>query len=979
MNEASEASEVPEEHGSHQHVSALNRTPSVAEDSTASSIHRSSSVSSYQPSLITPCSTTQSTPELYGAKVELNSSDWGSDNKLSPEFLATLDDRTIALQNDIHNLIKTEENYVVNTKVYLEVFGSGLADTLEKGREKFRQDAFVTLEAVLKVNEDMLLKPLKADKEANGPILQFNTDIVKSWAIAVREPILYYGERYPYANEVVQTEKTSNERFKAFIDHGSTETTKSIRKEFSSLIENTRTRFGQYSMMFSSILKLVRKMNEEDPIIPEIEECIRLIKETMTKYNLIQGEIGTQLELARLGRSLRFKNREDRVDLNLTDGGHEILYRGKIKLRNDVEVDSLEMILLDHFLLLVNVRSESEYIITTKPIHMELLVIESVSDDPMFKSSTMAVVSKLTRNKSDGAALNSSRTNSVASAPPNFSAAQGGGPTSPNSRNKKTSGSISSIPANSEFYTSVSLSHNSNLIYPIKLRNLATDQKYYICTVSEITRKEWVKRICEAKAKYSQKAHNLRYEPFSMRIIDSTSFGYSQLDVPKGSIFTKDNALYRALQEHKDIVSKHPVPMSAASTNASVATSSTLAPITSGSTVATASTVATRSRMPGIKTNSSIQCCAVVVYNNMQIMFLGLNDALYGCQIQHPEVPLNWVLIELLPRVHRIEAVEDKNMLFVLSEKSLLLFKFNEVILKILTSGSIQSATKVALTPPTVMDQNVDCFKAGMLSNVPYLFYSSYGNKSTVTVLEITGKDPNKKSSRLFAFKNKTHGNEFKECDWLFTPTRNREITFFNSTFCIHTDNSFEVMNLERKQPCSIPVEESILRVARKQGLPEPQAEQLRKRINEARPVSIDKVPSRAVGPTGVSVGNDFLLCYHKFAIMCDALGDLESAVAINYLRKITAAHAFYPYLVTFSDRVIEIRKLTGGADVHQLVQIVTGRDIRMLGVSQAEKDPRLVFAMTHPEQRQRQLVLEFVMNQDINPNQSENTLTYLS
>lgn len=962
-----------------QTVNSLQRTPSAPDYSTTSSIHRNSSVSSYQPSIITPCTTSQSTPELYSAKVELNSADWGTFYNLTEEYMATLDSPTITLQNEIHNLIMTEENYVVNTRVYLEVFGSGLADTLETKREQFRQDAFVTLEAVLEINEQMLLKPLKADQEKYGPMLTFRPDIVKNWAVAIREPILWYAERHPYASEVVSSAKVTNERFKAFIDHGSAKTTKQVRKEFSSLFENTRTRFGQYHMMFAAILKQVRKINPDDPTIPGIEQCIEECRTTLAQYNEIQGKIGTKLELERLSRNLKFKNQDDRIDLDLAEGGHEVVYRGKVKLKRDVEIDNLEMILLDHFLLLVSIKNESNYIITAKPIHLELLAIESVSDDPMFKSSALAVVNKLTRNKSEASPQHpgprQSSVSSVASAPAGQASSSSGPTPLQNSRLNKSSASTSSVPNNTEYYTSVSLSHNNNLIYPIKLRNLATDHKYYVCTTSEITRKEWVKKICEAKSKYSRRAYEQNYEPLSLHIIDATSFGYSQMDMPKGNIFTKDNALYRALEEYKARMINMPPALTSVGTSASVAT---LTPIESGATTVSINTVSSRLKASGIKSTAFIYCSADVIYNKMRLLFLGMGDAIYGCHIKDSDSPLNWVLLDHQSKVLRIEAVENKNMLFVLADKTLYLYKFNEVVLKILTQSGIQSSTKVTLTPPTALDQNVDCFKAGILSNTPYLFYSGYNNKSTVTVLEITGKEQQKKSQRLFGFKSKAHSNEFKESDWLFTPTRNREITFFNSTFCIHTDNSFEVMNLEQKQPCSIPTEESIMRVCKRQGLPEHQAEQLRKRVSESRPISIDKVPSRARGPTGVSVGNDFLLCYHKFAIMCDALGDLESAVSINYLRKISAAHVWYPYLVTFSDRVIEIRKLTGGADVHQLVQVITGREIKMLGFSGEGANKSLVFAMAHPEQRQRQLIVEFAMNKHVRQNQNSNSLTLI-
>ena len=955
--------------------SNLHRSQSAQEYATKSkTVNRTLSTSSYQESPITPSISTQSTPDIYGGNVKSGSSDWASFFSLTPDFLADLDKPTISLQNEIHHLISTEENYVQNTKVFLQVFGDGLSNTIDKGGEKFRQNAFVPLEHVVEANDKILLKALKEEQNRNGPLLNFIPGAMRDWASAVREPILWYAECYPYASEEVRIQKQSNERFKAFIEHGSAESVRKVQRDFSSLFENTRTRFGQYSLILKNILKEIRKLDAEDPMICEIEECIEACAFTLAKYNEIQGKVGAQLQMSRLSQSLKFKYPEDEVDLKLTEGDHEILYQSKVMLKkHEIDtLDNLEMILLDHYLLLVNIKSETYYSVTTKPIHLEILAIESHDDDPLFKSNTKAVVSKLTRNKSEtngGSSLQGSTVGSLSSAPSSRQSSVAGESSYFSRRHRNSgSGSVSST-SGSDYYNGGFISQNNDMLYPIKLRNLATDQKYYICTTSQITRREWVKRLSTAKAKYSERTHNQHHEPFSLRIIDCSSFGYNQMEIPKQTYFTKSNALDRALELQKTIVSGGQTPQHSTTNGTSASTPG------DGSTPINSASL----RAPKFKSTTFIHCVTEVTYSNLRILFLGLNDCIYGCQLQSTGT-LNWVLVDRLPRVIRLEAVPDKNFLFVLSEKTLFAYKLNEILISIMTQGSFQSQTKLQISPPLLIDANVDCFKAGKLSGTEHLFYSSYTSKSTVTVLEITGKVQQKKSSRLFSFKSKAPSNEFKESDWLFTPTRNRKITFFNSTFCIHTDTSFEVMNLELKQPSTIPSSNSILSAAKAKGLAPDQAELLKKRVSESRPIFIDKIPSSS-GRSGTS---DFILCYHKLAIICNALGNLTSATTINYLRKITAAYVWYPYLVTFSDRIIEIHKINGGGpNKHQLVQVITGRDIRMLGCTQPSPGsgnsyPRLIVAMAHPEQARSQLLLEFELNENVEQNQDGNSLVYI-
>lgn len=932
----------------------LTRSPSapsrISNSTNAESpLYRTSSVFSYQNSVLTPCTTTQSVPELSEVKVSVNNSDWASYYKLSDEFTLTLGSRTVTLQNDFHNFIVLEENFVTSLKVFLELFEQGLLSTLDSERQKFKQEVFDPLHPILDLNEIELLLPLKEDQEKNGPFLTFNYSVVKTWIDKIKGPILDYARRYPYASQMCKEQLAKNARFKAFVNATSTQSRKLVLKDFSGLFESTRTRFGQYNLALKDIAKHIRKQNENDESLPKIEECIEELKQIMRTYDNIQGEVGSRLEITNLEKKLLFKDPDFKEGIFFGDEERKILFSGDAKLKKS-EIDPLENIklfLLDHFLFLTHPKGNGYLEVYTKPIHLEFLVIESVSEDPLFKSNAMAVVSKLTRNKSE--ASSQPRSASTTAIP-------AGSPILEN-------GSSTATRATSVGDASRTFNQNAHLVYPIKLRNIATDQKYYVCTEKEITRKEWVKRICDAKMKYSIRARELKFDPLSIHVLDRTTF--STYEPQKPYLLTKGNPLSRALEEHKKLVGSQ--GFSSSLFPSSARNSSTLSPIKSASS-------ATR-RPSSVTSSSGLNCSTEVDYNNMRMMFVGLNDGFYGCQLSSTGIPLNWVLIARVPSVFRMEAVEEKNMLFVLSNKTLYMYKFNEVVLCILTHGSIQSKTEVKVSPPVTINQSVDCFKAGMLSGRPFLFYSVYTSKSTITVLEITTENHKKKSSSIFSFSSKSHDKNFKELDILFTPTRNHAITFFNSNFCIHTDNSFEVMRLDIKRPFTIPVMESVHQVGVDQNLPEDDISELKKKIQEGRPISINKIPAHRMYTGENKTSSDFLLCYHKFGILCDEVGDLKSAKCINHHHKITAAHVWYPYLITFSDRLIEIRMLTGGADVHMLVQVVTGRNIRMLGQN---GENRLVFTMADPERPQGQLVLEFLLNDEVTDNQSTNTLTYL-
>lgn len=926
----------------------LRRTASAQEAQSTKSnpMHRSRSEGGAQgPSeRLRPTATSQSVPEIYSDKAETTRTGWEAFYDLSDDFVESVGATMASLQREIHFLITSEENFVQGAKTFLQVFGT-LGETLPAGKEEFQRNAFDAVEYVIDLNDKILLKALKEEQSINGPLLTFPATAVKEWLYSVKEPLINHAESYQRANSIYRKNRDTNQRFKDFIHHGSMQSVDKVRSDFSHLFESTRTRYPQYSLQLERIKKYTARVNPEDPLVGEIGECIEILNAIMKLYNETHGRIESMVTMANLETSIRYKSANDAVSLGLKDGAHQLVYQGKVSFKKS-DVDTLEenmdLVLLDHYIIFANIKPDGTYLVVQRPIHLELLAIESTTDEPMFRSTVVQLANKMSRSKSETA----QRTNSSS------------GSQRHQESSVSTSGSVSGTPASrnssisgENYFHRRSLAEGADVVYPIKLRNLATDQKYYVCVGREIERTILVKTIQRAKEAYSTKARELKFNPLELRVIDTGTFKYP---APiKMSVPSKGNAVDKAVEEYK-------------STGV----------------------------MQRTKTTGNLQCALEIVFNGIKLLFVGLDDDVYGTQMQPPGVQLLWTQVATLRNVSKLEAVPSMNWLFVLSEKTLEAYKLNEIIISVLQAGGSRQ-TELDKTPAITIANTVDCFKAGMLDDKPYVFHSSFTAKSTIKVLSITGAEAPKKSSRFsFSKSNKTiGGGHFKEIDVLFTPTQNRSIEFFNKTFCIMTEKSIEILSLAQLMPQSIPAIGSVAPVARRQGFHEDHADHLKKLIGEAKPIYMAKFhPNPSQGGANPSV-----LVYTKFALICDAHGDLLSAVVIKYqVPKITAARLWYPFLITFSRRVIEVYRVTpsaSGERIGELVQVITGRNITCLGLGNnsspssqgasyesgllgREQLPWAIVAMAHPELAQEQMLMELVLSGEIKNKPAENSLT---
>jgi len=170
----------------------------------------------------------------------------------------------------------------------------------------------------------------------------------------------------------------------------------------------------------------------------------------------------------------------------------------------------------------------------------------------------------------------------------------------------------------------------------------------------------------------------------------------------------------------------------------------------------------------------------------------------------------------------------------------------------------------------------------------------------------------------------------FREFDEFFIPTDCYGVHFFKASMCIKCTRGFEVLTLDTKQPETIP------------NLRESNLNALRSRLDSTRPLGMFRINE-----------NEFLLCYDECALYVDKHGDVSRQRTLEWYGRPRHVAHYYGCVVGVNSDFVEVHDADNGI----LVQIIPGRDIRLLSSSDATGEG-IVLAMVHPERSDRQAIL---------------------
>ena len=481
--------------------------------------------------------------------------DWATFYKLKKEDIEGIDKKATERQNVLHEIVTSEDTYIDQLDVLRVLYRDTLAKTNPpimdpKRREAFLRDVFNRADIVKQVNEDYLLGQLKYRQQEQGPWIKGFSDIFREWIRKAKTAYVDYSTNYPNANLRIRQESDRNVLFRQYLEH-MRDNEKSKRLGWDTYLKAPITRLQRYSLLLSTVHKhMIEESEEKTNLAAAIEEIKAVTRECDSRVN----DMAKHVQLSELAAKLQLRPGMEKVHLNLTHLGREIVFEGDLQRTGSNKFSWVDChaILFDHYLVLAKtierrdavggLKSE-KYDVSKVPIPMDLLVLESRNDPPVVKSSMKGIGSVTTvTTKVPLSSAGDART-SLSGTP--------GGPGTLQHAN--TSSSTASIQTNGTgkgvHEATVIDTQNENVIYPFRVRHLGRTEVYVLYAPTRDSRDDWCKKIIEAKTRHAASLYKQNAEPFRLRVVADTAFAYDAVNGSSKSIIIKGTPLDRAIRE----------------------------------------------------------------------------------------------------------------------------------------------------------------------------------------------------------------------------------------------------------------------------------------------------------------------------------------------------------------------------------------------------------------------------------------------
>lgn len=516
-------------------------------------------------------------PEEQQKKAE----DWATFWKLKKEDLGEVSKKEIERQNNLHEIVQTEDEYMEHLRILKSLYRDTIANSqppiIKPTRlDQFVKDVFSAADAVRKVSEEHLLPQLKFRQREQGPWIVGFSDIFREWIRKAKVAYLVYAAAFPKANMLVRRESDRNIIFRQFLDQ-CRQDPRSRRLDWQTFLKSPITRLQRYSLLLSTVLKhTVIESEEKDNLQRAIEEIRQVTLECDSKVD----EMSKSVELQELGAKLIMRQWD--INLMLEEKGRELIFKGDLQ-RNNSRFTWLEThaILFDHYLVLakttmqrdvhggakherydvsrmVRAFGRTEYgfetilIAQQQPIPMDLLVLESTNDDPVVRSTA----NRLGLGGPTAAAT--VKTNPGPQGRHNTMSSMPGPGDLKHSNTGMSATSVATAPGRLVTALPDQSQKDDRIMYPFRIKHLgnpsrslkADDNTYTLYAPTAQNRQDWCEKIIQAKERHASSLHAQNAEPFRLKVMADTAFGYETTasSGPK-PIVVRGTPLDRAIEE----------------------------------------------------------------------------------------------------------------------------------------------------------------------------------------------------------------------------------------------------------------------------------------------------------------------------------------------------------------------------------------------------------------------------------------------
>lgn len=845
---------------------------------------------------------------------EKSETDWAAYYNIASETLEDLGKRELRYQYAIHELITGEESYLRDLGTLVQVFGESLSKQIPPVMEKqdqFCEQTFGSIKKLIEVNTTYLLEPFKMRQKTQGPYIDGVADIILEWIKHAKQPYLQYSSIYLFSDRMMRKEKETNSRFSSWFESAARDPrTCGVPHGF--FFHRAIPRLARYSLLLGAIHKMTIESAIEWSLL---ERCIAQCDELTRECNKSLAQTEKLIELVDFKERLRFKGAECFADLKLKDARRKILLKGDIVRRGEYRLDWIDahMILLDNYLILSKVKKGPNgdmYYVTKKPIPLDLLILESLDEDPVTKNTKLGVGTFTTH----ASPTETRRTSRLI----------GGSPT------KQDVGS---------YVTAIEdASQEKELLYPFRVTHLGRQgASYTLYAPSKHEQLKWREAILEAKRNYGLGLFTMNSEPFKLKVVSEYGFAYESNSGPKLSVFSPGTAIDRALNESPERVS-------------------------AGTPI------------PRMLFRSRINCGACFVFaDNREYTILGMDFGAYLCETTLSKSGAHaWKRCLEISKISQIDAIPDLNLLVVLADKNLCYYNLDSVIFRaqkrdepprtIPANIKVESSVKAVPTTSLIgyrlsKHRDVGYFACGKLRDRIVVLYKHRENiSSVIKVIEpIKEKGLLSRRSKMAVAKGAAVDSTeyFSEIEKFTVPSDSYGVEMFKQTVAIASSKGFEIVSVDMKIPQSVPITSSITpaiitqfnKVSSNQTKPLT-VEGLKKRLEQCKPVAMFRVGDKKL-----------VLCYDEMILFIDNQGNLTGPCVIELICKAKSAAYQHPYLIVCDNELVEIRR----ADKEgQLRQVITGKDVRLLD----KREGQIRICMAHPKEAGRQLIVELLGNE---------------
>ena len=379
---------------------------------------------------------------------------------------------------------------------------------------------------------------------------------------------------------------------------------------------------------------------------------------------------------------------------------------------------------------------------------MDLLVLESMNDDPVVRS-TVKGISSVPIGKQSASSKDATGT---------------GGPGTLVHSSTATS-SMSNTSSGRSLITTTVLDSatNDKILYPFRIKHLGKADVYILYASSAQNRLEWCDKIIEAKTRHASSLFAQNAEPFKLKVLADTAFAYdSQSGGPRG-IVIKGTPLDRAVEEcEKSFYGTGPKPSPVCRAHVNCATTF---------------------NQPYGK----------------RMVAVGTDFGVFLCEDGNARA---WTRAISASHVTQIAVLEDFSLFIIISDKSLIAYHLETVW----PPGGAGTTADTRKAPQKLSgNRDVGFFAVGRQKDRTLVFYKKKdGISSTFKVLEPVYQKSATSTRSRFAIRKGTT-DFFRDFDDFYIPSETYAINLFQSSLGISTARGIEILTLDKKVPISIP------------------------------------------------------------------------------------------------------------------------------------------------------------------------------